>query len=310
MAYRYVVYGVSVVSDIPFEFPAEVLPQPGRPCVRFVRGEPADFTGAPADDSAESWFTCADLDGGVYIRWSGLYEFAIDAPGAVVRYRALRDTSASVLQNFLFGQVLSFALIRQDVEPVHAAVVDVGGRAIALLGDCTYGKSTLAASLLRAGCRLVSDDVLVVHASGGSIVARAGTGRIKLMPDSAAAMLGDPSGGVELIPNATKRLFRLGPNLVQPNDVPLRSLVVLPTPDERAQCDRIEIRNITGPEVFCELVKNTFVRYGDDGARLRRNFSANTSLAAAVGGHRLRYPAGIEKLPRIADAIVDYFRQH
>jgi hypothetical protein len=306
--HKYAVYGVSLISDIPFDFPPASSTDHDRPHVRFAQaGDVLDRTEAGSDQ----WFVCRQQeDGSLYVRWSGLYEFVVDPSGTLVRYRALRDGEPAILQNFLFGQTLSFALIRQNVEPVHAAVVDVGGHAIALLGDCTYGKSTLAASLLRAGCRLLSDDLLVVHDCGGVLLARAGAGRIKLLPDAARAVLGEPAGGVPLLPGADKRVFRLDRRKVQRDDVPLGAIVILPTPDERAACARIDIDRVTGAEVFRELVKNTFVRYVDEARRLHQNFASNSHLASAVAGYRLRYPPGIERLPDVSGAITEYFRQN
>ena len=310
--HRYSVYGVSLSSDIPFDFPSHAGASHDRPHVRFASGRTDDFAAAPAEDaSGNPWFVCQELaDGSLYLRWSGLYEFLVDPSGTCVRHRSVAGAEPAVLQNFLFGQALSFALIRQNVEPVHAAVVDLGGHAIALLGDCTYGKSTLAGSLLRAGGRLVSDDVLVVHESGGHMMARPGSGRIKLLPDSASAVLGDTLGGVRIAPQSEKRVFRLHRRLVQWNDVPLRAFVVLPTPEERAACDRFAIDRMSGARVFHELLKNTFVRYVHDGRRLHQNFSWNARLASAIDGYHLGYPSGIDRLPSVATALIDHFRHH
>jgi hypothetical protein len=308
MEHRYLVYGVALTSDLPFDFPADGGDVHDGPRVRFARGADGDFTKARgADRPTDAWFDCGETtDGSIYLRWSGLFEFLVDPAGTRVTYRALRDCDPTVLQNFLFGQVLAFALTRQKVEPVHAAVVDVGGHAIAFLGDCTYGKSTLAGAFLRDGCRLVSDDLLVAHESRSCIVARAGAGRIKLLPDSASAVLRRQDGGVRLIPNAEKRMYRLDDDMVQRRDVPLRAFVVLPTPEERDACERIEIRPITGAELVPELVKNTFVRYLDDGPRLHQNFSWNAHLAGVVDGYRLSYPTGIEHLSSVVAAVLTH----
>ena len=312
MDHRYFVYGVSLTSDTPFDFPYSADSEGGGPAVRFARGGSEHFGAALAGDAAsEEWFVCRALgDGSVYLRWSGLYEFLVDAGGTCVRHRALPGAEPSVLQNFLFGQALSFALIRQNVEPIHAAVVEIDGCGIALLGDCTYGKSTLAGALLGAGCRLVSDDLLVVHESNGCLMARAGSGRIKLLPDSATAVLGDARGGVRIIPGSDKRVFRLDRHLVQQDDVPLRAFIVLPTPAERAACDGFVMRRSSGARVFHELLKNTFVRYVHDGNRLRQNFSWNARLASVVDGYHLSYPSGINRLPAVATALIDYVRHH
>jgi len=312
MDHRYSVYGVAMTSDLAFDFPSDAAAVGDGPHVRFARGEESGLTEARgAEPPNDAWFACHEMaDGSTYLRWSGLFEFHIDPSGTCVKYRALRDGNPAVLQNFLFGQVLAFALIRQEIEPVHAAVVDVGGYAIAFLGDCTYGKSTLAGAFLSAGCRLVSDDLLVTRDWRGSIMARAGAGRIKLFPDSASAILRRTDGGVRLMPNADKRVFRLDADMVQRREVPLRAFVVLPTPEARAACDRIAISPMAGAELFPELVRNTFVRYLDDGRRLRQNFSRNAHLASAVDGYRLQYPSGINRLPSVARTIVDHFRQH
>jgi hypothetical protein len=312
MAHRYSVYGVSLSSDIPFDFPGDAGAGLDRPQVQFARGGTDDFAAAAASDSSsEDWFVCHELgDGSLYLRWSGLYEFLVNSSGTCVKHRALRDADPTVLQNFLFGQTLSFALIKQNVEPVHAAVIDLGGSAIALLGDCTYGKSTLAGSLLRAGCRLVSDDLLIVHESRGCLMARPGSGRMKLLPDSAKAVLGGTSGGVRIIPQSDKRVFRLDRHLVQWSDVPLRAFLVLPTPEERTGCDSFAMHRISGVRVFHELLKNTFVRYVHDSRRLHQNFSWNAHLASAVDGYRVSYPSGINRLPDVARALIDHFRHH
>jgi hypothetical protein len=310
--HRYSVYGVTLSSDVPFDFPCGADDAHDGPHVRFARADAEDFAeSAIGDPSADDWFVCREReDGSVYLRWSGLYEFLVDSHGACVRHRPLPGADPAVLQNFLFGQALSFALIRQNVEPVHAAVVDVGGSAIALLGDCTYGKSTLAALLLQAGCRLVSDDLLVVRESGGCLVACAGSGRIKLLPDSASAAFGAASGGARIMPQSDKRVFRLEGHLVQPNEVPLGAFVMLPTPAERAGCDSFAMHRLNGARVFHELLKNTFVRYVHDARRLHQNFAWNAQLAAAVDGYQLFYPSGINRLPAVARNLVDHFRHH
>jgi len=307
--HHYCVYGVSLQSDMAFDLPAVRGTLEDRPRVRFARACSQDFAAVSIRDSDDEDFTCRALeDASVYLRWQHLFEFLIDPSGATVRYRPLRDGNATVLQNFLFGQALAFALIRQGIEAIHAAVVDLGGFAIALLGDCTYGKSTLAGALIRAGGRLVSDDVLVVHASKRGMLARAGAGRIKLRPDSAAVVLPGVPHGVRIIPHADKRVLRLPPDMIQGDDVPLRAFAVLPTPGQRDACAHIDMRRVTGARVFHELVKNTFVRYLDDAGRLEQNFSSNADLAAAIPGYQLSYPSGIDRLPSIAEATIDFFR--
>jgi hypothetical protein len=309
MEHLYSVYGISVASDIAFDLPVPAAG--GRPLasVRFARGDDELFAAVrSAEPAGGAWFVCREQeDGSVYFRWSGLYEFHAEAGGAILRYRPIGTTGSHVLENFLFGQALSFALIGQNIEPVHAAVVDVGGEAIALLGDCTYGKSTLAAAFLAQGCRLLTDDVLVVQRRGSRFVAQAGTGRIKLNPDSARAVL-PGHAGTPVVPSSEKRAFRLDSPMVQRAPTELRAFVVLPTPAERAGCARTALEPLNRTSLFHHLVKNTYVRYLEGRGRLRRNFGWNAELAGAVAGYALRYPSGIDRLPLVAAAVVEHVR--
>jgi hypothetical protein len=308
MEYRYFVYGVTLTSDIPFDFPADAG-APSATRVSFARGNDEHFRdAAPEQEGDNGWFVYRELaDGSVYFRWSGLYEFRVSPSGELVQHRPIGTTDPPVLQNFLFGQAVSFALVRQGLEPVHAAIVDVGGEAIALLGDCTYGKSTLAAAFLAQGCRLVSDDVLVVGREAARLLAQPGTGRIKLNPDSARALLPGREG-TPVFRGAEKRAFQLDERLAQRKAVPLRAFLVLPPPAERAGCARIAIETIEPTRLFHALVKNTYVRYMTDPARLRRNFAHNTQLAGAVDAFALRYPPGIRRLPLVVTTVLEHVR--
>jgi hypothetical protein len=305
------VYGVSLQSDIPFALPELSSEARTGAQVRLARARDEEFGDTSrVDGEGAPWFLCRERDdGSIYLRWSTLYEFLVTPCGTRVSYRPLEQGEPGVLQNFLFGQALSYALVRQGVEPLHATAIDVGGCAIALLGDCTFGKSTLAASFLQAGYRLVTDDVLNVHECDGHLMAHAGTGRIKLEPAAAVALLGGTNGGIRLIPTAEKLAFQLHESMVQRADVPLTSFFILPTPDERQAADRIELRPVSCADLFRELVKSTFVCDLDSAPRLRWNFAVNSRIASLTPGFSLRYPPGLDRVPAVRDAILGHLRR-
>src|SRR5204863_102769 len=105
--------------------------------------------------------------------------------------RRFDGASAESFQVYLLGQALSFALVKQGLEPLHATVVVVDGQGVAFLGDNGYGKSSLAACFLEGGYRLLTDDLLLLKASGGDVLAYPGPPRIKLFPEVARRFLGD-----------------------------------------------------------------------------------------------------------------------
>jgi hypothetical protein len=310
-SHRYLVYGVEVTSDWPMSLPAPLEGTTTVAEVDFVDGTDEDFSDVhmPADPD-RPWFQSHVFpDGSVYARWSGLYEFRIHADGSRVACRPLSESDRTVLQNFLFGQALSFALVQQGIEPLHAAVVEVENVAVAFLGDCTFGKSTLLASFVQAGHRVLTDDLLVVERHRGVPVALPGSGRIKLMPDSASAFLGSTAQGTQLNPLTTKRSFPIEHSRVQGAGLPLRYLFALPRPEERNGAASIDIQPLSRVDIVHELLKSSFNIEALDRKRLARQFSFVTGLAPDVSGARLRYASGLHHLPAVRNRILDHVRR-
>lgn len=309
-SYRYSVYGVRVTSDAPFDFPA--APEMDTPLadVELVECADGDFPASSAgvpDSGADSWFVCrVSADGSTYLRWADLYEFHIGTRGTRVACRQLPRGHRGVLQNFLFGQALSFALVRQGFEQLHAAVLGVDDVAIGFLGDCTFGKSTLAASFLRTGHRLLTDDILMIDWRANEPIALPGTGRIKLEPDSARALLPETTRGVLVNPDGTKRSFALAEHCTQRTGLPLAQLFVLPTPAERDHISEIEIRPLSRAAMLQELLKNSFNCEVFDRPRLERQFAFAAHVAADINGYALRYPRGLHHLPEVREAIIEH----
>jgi hypothetical protein len=309
--HEYFLYGVRVTSDCPFAFPVARDSRQALADVEFLRGTDLDFQAfAPLHRPSDEGFVCrSSSDGSTYLRWRHLYEFRVAADGSRVASRPLDGCDRTVLQNYLFGQVLAVALVQQGIEPLHAAVVRVDDCAIGFLGDCTFGKSTLLASFLQAGHRVLTDDLLIVERHDGVPMALPGSGRIKLMPDSAGTFLGDTDGGVLLNPLTTKRSFLIESARRQETALPLTHLFVLPAPEERDRITSIEIQRIPRAAMVQELLKNSFSAEILDRGRLARQFAFGSQMASDVEGFRLRYPSGVHHLPALREAIVEHIHR-
>lgn len=304
----YSMYGVRVTSDIPFVFAAASDDDRGRSLaeVNFVDGDDRHFAAWTAARTCVDTFVFEEAgDGATYLRWPRLYEFEVSADGSRIACRPLDGSDVSVLQNFLFGQVLAVALVRQGLEPLHAATVVMGDAAVAFLGDCTYGKSTLLASFTDSGFRALTDDMLIVDRRAGEFRAMPSTGRVKLHPDSAELFF-ERGAGAPLTRFTQKRSFELDGSKQQRTSMPLRLLYVLPAPPERDNMTSIEIRPVSRAVIVRELIANTFTPHIESRERLARQFEHATSIASMVDGFELRYPTGLEHLPAIRRAVVEH----
>jgi hypothetical protein len=208
------------------------------------------------------------------------------------------------------SQVLSFALLKQGIETLHATVIEVAGEAIAFVGDCGYGKSTLAAAFLHSGARLLTDDLLVLEIHNSPlplVLAHPGFPRIKLFPDSARALTKDLDAGEPLMPNSSKLVFPLSERAHAGGPKPLKAIYVLTAPDRAQQRRRVTIRRLPRQRACLALIANAFNPVITEPTRLARQFEWAVKLATAVPVKSLSYPRGLSQLPRALDAIHEDF---
>ncbi len=254
--------------------------------------------------SGADWFRYARLpDGSTYLRWSGLFEFLVSADGRRIAGRPLTEVSPEVFHTYLVGQVLSFALVKRGIEPLHSTAVVVDGEAVGFLGGCGYGKSSLGAAFLGAGYPLLTDDVLVVRPEGRCFVAYPGPRRIKLFPEIATTLLGDLAGGAPMNPGTTKLVIPLPRERCAAGPRPLRALYVL-RPPASGSGERISIRSLPRRRACLELIRNTFNPVVVEGRRLRRQLDLAARLPAAVPIKSLCYPRDLSRMPEVLDAIL------
>jgi len=304
------VYGVHVTSDRPFDLPPISATSHPVTEVAFREGVAADVAQVPVEARRpEPWFTALTLDdGSMYVRWGELGEVMVAPDGSQVTHRPLAAGDERVFERFLFGQALSFALVRQGFEPLHAAVIAIDGAAVALVGDCTFGKSTLAAAFVKAGYRLLTDDLLLIDRRGGQFLACPGTGRLKLQADSASAFLGQRDG-IPLHAASTKQTFQLAATEVQRTPLPLCQMLMLPDPAERDTARAIDISRLPRAAACHRLLKNSFNVEILDANRVARQFAFAADLASGVDAYAIRYPPGLDRVAAVRHALISSVNQ-
>lgn len=282
--------------------------------LELVLGRASDFsTVRPALAAQYSngapWFQHARLpDGRDYIRWPKLFEFLIAEDGRQIIGHALHETPHEMLGTYLLGQVLSFALLRFGIETLHATTVVIEGRAIAFLGDCGHGKSTLAAAYLKEGHCLLTDDLLVLKQVDGQILAYPGPPRIKLMPPVARWLLGPRVHGVPMNPLTSKLVIPLEAHQYAGFPVPLHAIYTLRLPRTRKR-SQVVIRRLSMRAAWYELTRGTFNPVVRDPERLKTQFVWASQLAERIPVKTLSYPRTLTVLPSVHEAILSDLTQ-
>jgi len=263
--------------------------------------EAANFLPVPG---TEWWLHCADLpNGGVFIRWANQFEFIVAPRGDRINARMLVPSAREAFHACLLGVALSFALIKQGIEPLHATAVVVDGGAIAFVGESGEGKSVLAAAFIGAGHRLVTDDLLVVTPEGETLVVHPGPPRIKLFRELATLIPGPQTPSWRLATGHPKELIPLSGDCAVDAPVPLRAVYALDRP-ENGDVD-VAIARLSGRDSALALIESTFNVRVTDAARLTHHLHHVTTLADAVPVSTLRYPRRLELLPEVVRTVLD-----
>ena len=72
-------------------------------------------------------------------------------------------TPPADVRGFLLGSALGAVWLQRGLFPLHASAIVIDGAAIAFAGEQGAGKSTMAAWMVKQGCRLLCDDVCVIR---------------------------------------------------------------------------------------------------------------------------------------------------
>ena len=309
-AHRYEVYGLVLASDRPLASLAPAA-RPVEPAltVRFV--EPAVLHAIIRPEQATlpegHWIAHAFLaDGRFYLHAPGVVDAILSADGRVAHCASADPVDARTVEANLLNIVLGSALTLQGEEPLHATAVDLGGHAVAFLGPSGAGKTTLAASLIRDGATLLTDDVLrIVFADDGRAIAQPGPQRLKVLEDTAQRYTADTLSDGTFNPLSGKMMVK--PSRARPagatSGIPLRALYYLGDLPGHAAPHAAAAVALSGLEVMRVLLSSAMDDRNTSAARLARQLAFMGRLAAAVSIHALRYPRRFEAMEDVAAEI-------
>lgn len=226
-------------------------------------------------------------------------EFEFDPPGTAVSVRMSGASWDEVAELFL-GPVFTSLLIHRRTTCLHAALLKVDDRVVALLGDKGAGKSTTALGLVQRGAAVVSDDIAAVYEERARSGAGVGPPRIRLKRDAAALLDEDFD---ELVPVWGER----GPEkryvptpAVDADILPIDALYFLAP----RGAPSVALRPVSPVGAVPRLMANRHLPQLNSPERDRRDFGVLARLAATVPVWEIARPDGLDALPEILDALL------
>lgn len=190
---------------------------------------------------------------------------------------------------------------------LHASAVVIDGGAVGFLGESGQGKSTIAASFLRRGAALLTDDALGLRTEHDTVYGEPGPAFMKVWPETVEHGLAIDDVLPELAVNQEKKLLDVAPRFgTMGRDVLIRHLYLLERYDaEGAGRNDVVIEPLSGNAAVLALLSHTAIRLfllPTDTAGAFRVFSR---LARQAAVNVLRYPSGYHFQDTVCRAIVD-----
>ena len=187
--------------------------------------------------------------------------------------------------SIIAAQALPLAATIRGLEVFHASGVVLDGRALLFAGPPGAGKSSLAAALVAAGGRLLSDDAVALRLSAdtltaypGSVVLQLRTADDERLSAGARAALGRPA------PPAFGKPRYVSDSV--PDPAPLGGLFLLERSTEEPAVEQLAAVNPF------ELIASTFNLSVRTPARLQRQLDVVSAIASGGLAYRLRRQPG------------------
>lgn len=316
------VYGLRIQSNRPIpHLPQSALAPAGETHLSICFG--SDFPAAALDGAAH-WYASESLDqcgeptllimkssDGVWfhLRYADGTEFVVDHLGTRIWAAWPEPLTIEDTATYLLGPVMGFVLLLRGTHCLHASAVDVGGRAIALVGAPGAGKSTTAAAFAKLGHCVLSDDVTTLASFCGTTArVQPAYPCVRLWPESAEALFGSADALPLLTPNWDKRYLHLDGKLhrFQPSALPLAAIYILASSSSGPRAPRVE--TVGRQSALIELVGNAYVPHLKDKEARAAEFDLLSRVVSTVPVRRVTWCRDLSQVESLCQAILDDFR--
>lgn len=303
-------YGITFRTTYPFRF--HVGPGTGPVELTFDMVDRGPL--APGWDAAPTTYATHDaatgvatgevrvVDGWHVLRFMGAADFFVRDERVLA---VLHDPAyAFAVDIWFLGTVLTYWLELRGVPVLHAASVEVPGGAVGFVADHGAGKSTLVASFVAAGFRLLGDDVLPLDRREGRTWARPGYPQMRMWPEQARRLLGSEAGLARVQPSVPKLFTRVGAGGFGTFCPEPRPLLALYLP-RRADGGDVAIEPVGFAEGVTWLLRHSFLTGLVEASGLAAaRFGRFADVVRQVPVRRLTYPSGFDRLAEVRAAVL------
>lgn len=243
------------------------------------------------------------LDRGWRLQYDPSGSYVLREGGRRIVWHPGQDRREEVARAVILGPAMALALHDAGVLCLHGSAIVAGEGAIGFLAPKGYGKSTLAAALMAAGGRLISDDLVPVRLRPEPEVVPA-VHSLRLRPDSATIMSREfPEAYVREGWKGT--LTHLPPTRLAWKAAPLAALYLIhPTSGGLEEGRRTQLESMDGVLGLVRHTKLTEELIGHEEAGKMLGWIAE--VVARVPVYSVHIPRDLDHLAEMAVRILDW----
>jgi hypothetical protein len=246
----------------------------------------------------QRWLSFARTPTGYLLRFPSLVDFEVSRDLTRISARRLSSVPPATLRHLLLDQVWPLVLSGAGRFVVHAsAVVLPDGRAVAFAGAAAAGKSSLAASMASAGCRVVTDDCLLLAKSARHWRVVPSYPGVRLWPDMLARLAPGEIGVSDVAHYTSKKRLVASAVPFARGAAPLSAMYLVRPCDPSA---KVRLAPLTGAAALMQLVPFTYVLDYEAREQLERSFAHLAGLTTTVPILQLEVPHTFRRLAEVA----------
>jgi len=234
----------------------------------------------------------------LYLDWAGVASFKASGGNELVVSPSASE--ANVISLFTVSEALGLLLFQKGYFLLHASSIAMGNEAWCFMGMPGAGKSSTAAAFIKAGCRLLSDDLTAItfNEAGDPVIVPAYP-QLKIWGKTVSGLRYDQSE-LEPVSEGINKFAYQPREQFSAHAVPLKKVFFL----HRAR-NKPAIQAMSVPEIPGEMLRNfplpTELLSGDN---LKKHFFQSLQCAKTAELIRKRRPEGFDNLEKWVETSV------
>lgn len=262
----------------------------------------ADASASEPDERDSLAYTAFFSEGRFILSFGNMARFAVCFETRCIELLDCDElTDSASLDHLLYDHVLPRVIAAGGPLVLHGSAVKFEECLALFIGETGAGKSTLSASLYRAGHHLLGDDAVVVTETNGVHYGEAVYPSLRLYPETVARVLGEDIPTAPMAHYSDKRHV-IGLDAANGAALPLPVGCVFILDKGEAAPSLVPI----SPREACmALIEQSFALDPNDGRSAAARMQQAGALASAVAAYKLVYRHDFEDLPQVHELITE-----